>query len=114
MRSFSHMGNLYKNDARGARRRRRSVNKPAANLEPAAESVARSLTPASAKKVATPEPLKAGFDWSAASNLFSCVSETGRSNVFSCAAQSGEQMQGTPTRPKGEVNMLDLISTPEH
>ena len=108
------MGNLYKNDARAGHRRRRSVRKPVSDLEPQAEAVARSLTPASAKKVATPEPSKAGFEWSAAVNLFSCVSETDRTNIFSCTAQSQAQTPGTPTRPRGEINILDLISTPEH
>ncbi|GMH74775.1 hypothetical protein TrRE_jg4951 [Triparma retinervis] len=74
MRSFSHMGNLYKNDARSRRTRRNS------------------------SAVSAPSSL---------SSVFSCVAEDG--GLFSCA---GGQQKDQDLEKDGDINILDLISTP--
>lgn len=107
MRSFSHMGNLYKNDARSHRSRRRS-GAPSAPLSVPKPSNPR--TPVSAVSLKSTPPLSNSQTAPAPfqlSSVFSCVAEDG--GLFSCA---GGQQKDLKSEGTGDINILDLISTP--
>ena len=107
MRSFSHMGNLYKNDARSRRTRRNSsavsapssVPKPSNPRTPVSAHLPQNA-PSQPVSRSTPAPFQL-------SSVFSCVAEDG--GLFSCA---GGQQKDQDLEKDGDINILDLISTP--
>ena len=113
MRSFSHMGNLYKKDALAAqerRRRRRSMQGEYKQEEGVGGAPTATAPSTPVRPSASLSASKGGFE-GITSSLFSCVSYESREHLFSCAGENRDQ---TPKRPiSSDINMLDLISTPE-
>jgi hypothetical protein len=128
MRTFSHMGNLYKNDAKAARaqRARRRSGKlmtPSSTAKPgspAVKTVAKARTPISARRMKSPAPTIAPTaeqnGWM--NELFGhCVGQGAagspsrsrlNASVFGCVGGEGPS---TPSSKKRDL--LDMIKTPE-
>jgi len=124
MRSFSHMGNLYKNDAKAARavRARRRSNKMETMTPNKGTPTVRVKTPMSAQGMKSPakeEVKAAAAPPSFFSELFgACVGESTATTptlrrIPSDFLQCGRD--GAPNSPvsKGK-DLFDMINTPEH